>query len=277
MRRFLPTNLKLQMVLKRLYYLPQDTARGLLGRRDPLVPPKGIIFTGSGDYKEIGNRFLQHFIQLGKLAPGDKVLDVGCGIGRMAVPLTAYLNRNGSYQGFDIVRSGIAWCSRAITSRYPNFTFQWSDIRNETYNPRGRHSASHYRFPYPDNHFDFTMLTSIFTHMLPKDLENYLSEISRTLNPGGRCLITYCLITPDTIQRVRAGETQPTFAHDLGDYWTSDLEHPESAIAYRESFVRSQYANCGLKICDPIHFGSWSGRDQHLDYQDIVVAEKPMK
>jgi SAM-dependent methyltransferase len=272
LRRFIPANLKVQMALKRLYYLPQDTFQHLLGLSDPLIPPKGIIFTGSGDYTEIGNQFLRHFIELGNLQSNHSVLDVGCGIGRMAVPLTSYLSEHGSYQGFDIVPSGINWCKKAITSRHPNFNFQLADIRNDTYNPGGQHEAPDYRFPYPDNHFDFTLLTSIFTHMLPPDLENYLSEIARTLKPGGRCIITYCLVSTDSLPRIQAGETQPAFTHDLGDYWTSDPDHPEAAIAYQESYIRSQYEKSGLKILDPIHYGSWSGRDDFLDYQDIAVA-----
>ena len=50
------------------------------------------LLIGGGNLKEIGKRFLQHFIELGKLKPNDIVLDVGCGIGRMAFPLTKYLN-----------------------------------------------------------------------------------------------------------------------------------------------------------------------------------------
>ena len=277
LRRFIPANLKLQMALKRLYCLPQDTLDSLLNRRDPMVPPKGIIFTGSGDFREIGVRFLRHFIELGDLKPNHTVLDVGCGIGRMAVPLTGYLSKEGSYTGFDIVPTGIKWCTRVISSRFPNFTFALADIRNDTYNPTGHSEASDYRFPYPDNHFDFTLLTSIFTHLLPHDLENYLSEITRTLKPGGRCLITYCLVTPDVMPYIQSGETQPVFTHDLGDYWTNDPDHPESAIAYPDSFIRSLYGRFGLTIAEPVRYGSWSGRSEYLDYQDIVVAIKSGK
>ena len=263
------------MALKRLYYLPMDIIDSIFRRRDPLIPPKGIIFTGSGNYREIGSRFLQHFVNLCGLERHHSVLDVGSGIGRMAVALTDHLSKDGSYQGFDIVPSGINWCTKTITPLYPNFTFQLADIRNDTYNPRGGHNASDYRFPYPDNHFDFTLLTSIFTHMLPPDLENYLSEIARTLGPGGRCLITYCLVTPDSLPRIQAGDTRPEFTHDLGNYWTSDPDHPESAIAYQESYIRSQYEKSDLQILDPVHYGSWSGRHEHLDYQDIVIAANP--
>ena len=40
--------------------------------------------------------------------PGERVLDIGCGIGRMARPLTPYLTPPGAYDGFDINADGIA-------------------------------------------------------------------------------------------------------------------------------------------------------------------------
>lgn len=50
-----------------------------------------------------GEQFLQYFIELGGLKPSDRVLDVGCGIGRLAIPLTQYLDARGGYAGLDIV------------------------------------------------------------------------------------------------------------------------------------------------------------------------------
>lgn len=56
------------------------------------------------------------------------MLDVGCGSGRMALPLTGYLNSEGRYAGFDISQKAIAWCQEHITSAHPNFQFEVSDI-----------------------------------------------------------------------------------------------------------------------------------------------------
>ena len=58
-------------------------------------------------------------------------------------------------------------------------------------------------FPCADNSFDLVFLTSVFTHMFAGDVENYLSEISRVLKPGGKCLITWFLL--DEVSR-KSGE-----------------------------------------------------------------------
>lgn len=78
------------------------------------------------------------------------MLDVGCGSGRMALPLTGYLNSEGRYAGFDISQKAIAWCQEHITSAHPNFQFEVSDIYNSLYNPKGKYQSLDFRFPYPD-------------------------------------------------------------------------------------------------------------------------------
>jgi hypothetical protein len=34
------------------------------------------------------------------------------------------------------------------------------------------------------------------------------------------------------------------------------------------------YEKCGLQVQEPIRYGSWCGRSQALDYQDIILASK---
>ncbi len=103
-----------------------------------MIPPRGMIFIGAGDFEQIGKDFRKHFIELGDLQPDDRVLDVGCGIGRMAIPLTSYLSKEGEYWGFDIVKKGIEWCQKRISPKYANFHFLHSDIYNKEYNPKGK-------------------------------------------------------------------------------------------------------------------------------------------
>ena len=119
-----------------------DAVDGLLGRRDAMTPPRSARFIGSGAYTEIGNEFLGHFTTLGGLTPDSRVLDVGCGQGRMAVPLLRYLSGAGSYDGFDIVSTGIDWCRANISASHGNFRFHHADIRNEEYNPGGSCAAA---------------------------------------------------------------------------------------------------------------------------------------
>jgi SAM-dependent methyltransferase len=265
----------IKAVKRKVSFFLEDVLDCLLGRRDELTPPKRKIFVGGReDYKRIGEEFLRYFIELGGLGPDERVLDVGCGIGRMAVPLTKYLNERGCYEGFDIVPDGINWCRKKITPRYPNFRFQLADIFNKKYNPRGRYRASEYHFPYESESFDFVFLTSVFTHMLPDDMEHYFSEISRVIKRSGRCLVTFFLWNEEALRLIDAGKSIYDFKYEGKGFRTIHRDTPESAVAYDERFIRGMYEKFRFTIRKPIHFGSWCGREHALAYQDVVIAAK---
>lgn len=258
--------------------LLRDIMAILSGRYDPFVPPSRLMFDGPSDpevFRSNGREFLQHFIHLAGLQPHERVLDVGCGIGRKAIPLTGYLNTSGSYEGLDIVKIGITWCQEHITPRHRNFHFQWSDVYNRYYNPEGRQKASQYRFPFPGASFDLVILISVFTHVLPDVLENYVAETSRVLKHGGRCFITYFLLNGESKPLLQAGKAAIAFRYiESQTYGVADPAMPEAAVSYDESFILRLYEQSGLKVQSPVRYGSWCSRKHSESFQDIVIAVK---
>lgn len=269
--RFIPKYLK--PFLRKIYYFPIDVVEGLMGR-DSMIPPRSMIFIGGGDFAKTGQEFKNYFVELANLQPNDRVLDVGCGIGRMAIPLTNYLSQEGEYWGFDIVKSGIEWCNSRISPRFRNFHFQHIDDYNKFYNPNGKVRTRDFQFPFDDGIFNFVFLTSVFTHMLPADVENYLSEIARVLKTGGKCLITFFILNEESENLIRSGRSTLDFRYKTNDCLTVDENDPEVAIAYSEKNVISLFEKYGLKIAQPIRYGSWCGRRDFLTYQDLIVATK---
>lgn len=252
------------------------------GTRTPAVsaerlPSRALQDYVGGDYQKTGEEFFRYFIELCELKPDEKVLDVGSGSGRMAVPPTRYLSSKGCYEGFDISVAGVRWCQENITPRFPNFTFQLADLHNASYNPRGRYHASEFQFPYEDQAFDFVFLTSVFTHMLPNDMEHYFSEITRVLKPGGRCLITFFLLNDDSTMLINKKMGTYNFEYQMEGYRTVNKTNQEDAVAYDEMFIRGLYEKHGLEVSEPIHYGSWCGRKDFLSFQDMVVANKAME
>ncbi len=264
-----------RLVIRYTVYFPVDIICLLLGRRNPLIPP--IRTVGLQDFltfKKNGEEFLQYYIDLCDLKPSEKILDVGCGIGRKTVPLTKYLDKTARYEGFDTIKADINWCKEKISRKFPNFHFQWVDIFNKSYNPKGKYKASEFRFPFENDFFDFVVLGSIFTHMLPEDIENYLSEIARVLKKGGRSLITFFLLNKESLELINAGKSTLDFEYEHGKYRTINPNMLEDAVCYDEPFILSLYEKCGLKIKEPIHYGSWCKRRDFLSYQDIIIATK---
>jgi SAM-dependent methyltransferase len=251
-----------------------------------LRPPEELITKVLGEvgprvFDETGQNRLRTLIERCDLAADHSVLDVGCGIGRHAIPLSGYLNANGSYEGFDLISSAIEWCSADISSRYPNFRFQLLDVHNKAYNPTGKLDPRDLAFPYEEARFDVVLLASVFTHLLPAAVENYLSEIARVLKVGGRVLATFFLLNEESLGLLQQGRNrlreydrlvQP--GHDFGNYRTIFPENPEQMLAYDEEFVRKLCRERSLRVEEPIHFGSWAGRPRGRgpDWQDVVVA-----
>lgn len=88
---------------------------------NPHLPPRRIRVWISPlwfDYDRTGSDQLEYFMELGGLRPTDHFLDIACGVGRIAAPLTRYLAPSGGYEGFDLhkdVSHGAGTISRPDT------------------------------------------------------------------------------------------------------------------------------------------------------------------
>ncbi len=91
-----------------------------------------------------------------------------------------------------------------------------AEIFSRRYNPKGRYRAEEYTFPYEDEFIGFVFLTSMFTHMLPKGVRNYTSEMSRMLKPGGRCFIMYFLLNEESLGLIEKGQSDWEFRYARG-------------------------------------------------------------
>jgi len=190
----------------------------------------------------------------------------------MAVPLTKLLDSSGIYEGFDIFSSGINWCQKNISSKYGNFHFTLVNVYNKEYNPNGKLHSSKYQFPYEDNYFDFVFATSVFTHMLPDDIDNYFSEIKRVLKNNGKCLLTFLLLNSNSLESIYKKKNKIKFEHNDENFSLVYKDIPEHTIAYKENFIRSIYEKYGIIIKEPIKYGSWSGRGDFLSFQDLIIS-----
>jgi ubiquinone/menaquinone biosynthesis C-methylase UbiE len=238
-----------------------------------LMPPPKLQALVGQTYKEVGAEFLGHLTKIAGLKPDETILDVGCGCGRMAVPLTRYLT-TGQYHGFDVPGESIDWCIQAIPKRFPNFHFKTVDLHNGVYNRKGKLKPSEFKFPYPDAMFDVALFASVFTHLFPPDAQNYVAQLARVLKPGGRALCTFFLLNDESKPLIEAKKGVLNFEYQEQGYRTIRKDMPEMGIAYEESFIRDLFAKHGLKVEDPIHYGFWCGRAQHLSMQDILLVTK---
>jgi len=207
-------------------------------------------------------------LNMAGLRPDHDVLDLGCGIGRMARYLCDYLENSSQYRGFDVVPERIEWCQSSITSTHPNFQFELVRLWNSYYAPDpSLPRPESFRFPYDDNSFDFAFAHSVFTHLLPDSALNYLHEMGRVLRPGGICYSTWFWFNEDPSSYSHRGTTQME-RDESGLYALRSKEQPEMAVGHLESAFRAMVREAGLEIVEPLHPGFGK-------LQDVSVAVKP--
>lgn len=269
---FFPPSIR--FLIRRIFYIPIDLLNLLTGKNDRMTPPKGKIFIGSGDFKQQGQRLLKVLIDKGGLMPYHRVLDIGCGIGRLAVPLTKYLNEKGSYEGFDIVKSGIDWCKKRVGKSFPNFKFHHINLKNDLYNLKTSDEAKNYIFPYNDCEFDMVFLFSVFSHMIPTDVDNYLDQIHRVLKDGGVCVATFFILNEESHTLMRQNDGLQ-FNYERETYYLLDKNVKEANVAYKEKFLLHMIEKNKLKV-ERLYYGFWSGRSKNdcVDFQDTLILKK---
>ena len=239
----------------------------------PQPPREHVDAVGGGEFLPVALEMLGYFIDRAGLRPGDRVLDIGCGVGRIAYGLAYYLNEHGRYDGFDVMRSLIDWANRNIASRRPNFEFRHVNIHNQMYNPGGTLRADRFSFPYPDASVDFVTLTSVFTHLPQREVRHYLSEIARVLVPGGTVAATAFLLDSEARALIARGRSTQPLIHPYKGGCVADRQHPEGAVGFDAAEMNSWIEEGGFRV-SALHPGSWCGRSGGLSYQDLLVLER---
>jgi SAM-dependent methyltransferase len=241
---------------------PIDYMARLINGKEDLPPLRLRKVSGPlSSFETSSVSFLAFLSAISEIQPTHQVLDIGCGCGAIALQLREFFAEKGGYTGVDIHGASISWCRRHLTPKDPKLRFKKLDVRNDQYNREGRQSATDYVFPFPNRSFDIILVKSVFTHMRPEEVDNYLKEIGRLLVDHGHCLMTFFLLTPQREELISRGMS-PTFAHDRGVWRYDDERLPERAIAYDEGYVRSVLSKHGLALARPILYA----------HQDVLLT-----
>lgn len=239
----------------------------MLGR-DPQIPPRRLLRYGRREFAESGERRLGQLLDLAGLRSGQRVLDLGCGLGRHARPLVPFL-ATGSYDGLDVDGRAVGWCRRAY-ARQRNARFLRADVFHPRLHPGGAHTAAEYVFPYEDGRFDVVVAGSLFAHLLEAEAARYLAEARRVLVPGGRLFARCFVLDDESRAALAAGEAAMPFLDPAAHVAVVSEDLPEEAVAYDRAWIAAQ-----LGAEPEVHPGSWrGGDDQEAELLDIVVARR---
>ena len=119
-------------------------------------------------------RLRRKTVEFAQIAPGERILDVGCGTGDLTLRAAERAGSTGQVCGIDPGPEMIEVARRKADRKHVAVDFRVGVIE---------------QLPYPDASFD-VVLSSLMMHHLPADLKPIgLAEIRRVLKPTGRLII----------------------------------------------------------------------------------------
>lgn len=269
---------KHRFLIRRLYYFPADLLDKIQGKRHKYVPPRGSIYTGSPAnaeaYIDQGKRQLVLLKNHIDLKSNDEILDIGSGIGRTAIALTEFLEPEGGYKGFDVVKLGIDWCNSKIAKDFPNFEFKYVSLFNDLYNTSDL-KAENFVFPYDNDAFNKIFSFSVFTHMQIDEIQNYFKEVNRVLKTDGLAFSTFFLYD-DAIENHISTENEFKFPIKKNGYRLMNEEVKSGNIAIHKDTLKAMLNREKLEIVEIID-GFWKDKSTYSkngSYQDVAVFKK---
>lgn len=158
-------------------------------------PEQYYKFVGSPTWEnfvEVGNKIVEA-LKSNRLSPDAKVLDGGCGTGRVTEPLTKYLSDKAIYVGFDIGKEAIEYCQAKYKQR--NYHFIVTDGTT---------------LPTLGYKFGAILFMSVFTHLYQTETLQLLELCKPALADGGKVYASFwfsgdkdSLVHTDTVNGTR--------------------------------------------------------------------------
>lgn len=285
----------LSLFLQIIYYVKR------VDKAWPPVPPPRLNFNQSSGQSideyirvfatEAIQKELPFLKKLAGLNSHSVTLDFGCGLGRLA---SAYATDPsvGKYFGYEPERLAREWLKSAY-AKDPRFSFGGGDlpeVMNYVTNKTDKFSTEENFLNRSDASCNQEALSallqgstislqyscSVFTHMWMEDIIKSLQMFDRFSDEKTIYVNTWLIVDDHTRKALESGKTDRQLPISINGVYTYSETNPLVCTAYPIHLVEKIYADAGHQI-EEILFGSWSGRDNGVVYQDIVVSKKLSK
>jgi len=208
--------------------------------------------------------FWMHAFHAGLCRLDSTIVDIGCGCGRYTHHLRDYRfgpeRFSGKYIGIDIDEEMLNWCRRNFDSE--RFSFHRSNHDSKAYKAVGNPEA-YYVLPMADEGADFVFSTSLFTHLLEKEVANYCRESYRVLKRD--CFMAMACFSMDHPPPTFGD--RHTFGFRMGNAHVESVSVPEAVVAYEEKFLLETAREAGFRTAEM----SIGGRE---DWQHMLLCRK---
>jgi SAM-dependent methyltransferase len=213
-----------------------------------------------------------------------KIVDFGCGHGKLAPISVFFTHPNGEYLGIDINEGYINYCRRKY-AQLPRVKFHVSKDYNPLYSSEQQSAVAGRRsygedWPIAADSIDVVLAVSVFTHLQEADTFGYANKIYTVLKPGALAMLTCHIVEEPRKQPGFIFNYNPflaslfkftTLLPTSNNWFTSNPGLPESGIAVDmtglNSLIRGRF-----KIELMMRGSATGGKDPFP--QDVVVLRK---
>ncbi len=177
-----------------------------------------------------------------------RVLDWGCGAGRLAIGIKYLMGNVADYHGVDIQPELLNWAREHLTDEHTRFTLV--DAHNARYNPDGQPS---YDIPAEPGSVDVFHAYSVFSHMLTEDVAGYSASIAALLAPEGRAWLT-AFVEDDVADCVENPD----------DYRPLEWKGALHCVRFDRRFFEQTLLEAGLAVEEFVHGRETDGQSMYV-------------
>lgn len=220
------------------------------------LPPDYLMYESFQiDYDEYFNKsretakWLLDYFKKNISIEGIRILDWGCGPGRLIRHIPDFLDGKCEVFGTDYNEKSIEWCKKNL----PGIDFRTNTLKAQ--------------LPYDDNYFDVVYGISIFTHLSEKMHFEWIDELYRILKPGGILFLTSH--GNAFIEKLTETEKDVFLKGELVERGMTVEGHRTFTAYHPELFMEKLFRK--MKVLDHVVTPSNGGKAQ----QDIWIVQKP--
>lgn len=242
-------------------------------------------WVGGADPELVGEISAEILLSHLPSVPDARMLDFGCGIGRVALAVLRRRPELAALTGFDIVPKLVDFCRENIGANFTKANFELVADANDHYERYDRAKSVEAPQTHADllakygSSFDSAYAFSVFTHIDVNDFAPLLRFVGTLLKPGGRFLFTAFALTPFSRHQLDKGLTNPAFSRlhfeENGAVLVGKPSDRLAFIAYDISRIEAMIWEAGLIPCE-VEYGEWRSDKMSRSYQDVFVCRRPL-
>lgn len=220
---------------------------------------KSVLSETTSNFIGMNPFFLDYLLKDSKIIDNHKVLEIGCSIACLSLPIIKYL-KNGQYIGVDCDRKCIEWARTHIGSCC-NALFRCVRENDK------------FQLPFDNEEFDLIYSTTTFTTLSSSYLSRYLSEINRVLRKGGLLIINIFISNNSILAQLSARKNKVKLIIKNDNKVSIVSHYNEHVIIQDDSFI-GKCANKNNFTLKEIIFGNWNELSLSDNIGDIICFVK---